>query len=151
VNIPSTAKYAAVMAAALQLIKGRRNQDYNKGGMDVRDYWEVNGLASPVQMVDMKLKRARSAMAGMPVDGNGLSSPVAFEQVRSFADSCIDGINYLAFCVMEAMELAQHNTPASAPLEGLREMFGSSDLEAGLRKLLDIDAPLPLPGEDEED
>ncbi len=97
--------YLAAMAGALSLAMGDRNEDYNKGGVKLRDYWQMNGIRSPLQMVDMKLKRAMSQIGTWDHSSELRPFPKDPVQVAKMAESMIDLINYAAFVVCETVSL----------------------------------------------
>lgn len=97
--------YINTICEALQLVKGPRNEDYNSGGIGLRDYWEVNGLMAPVQMVDMKLKRIRSLIGTFPDDEKGRKCPPTIAAYAKLLESCVDLINYAAFISCEGASL----------------------------------------------
>jgi hypothetical protein len=97
--------YLAAISGALALAMGDRNEDYNKGGIKLRDYWAMNGIRSPLQMVDMKLKRALSQVGTWDHSFEHRPVPKDIAQVAKMAESMIDLINYAAFVVCEAATL----------------------------------------------
>lgn len=105
-------KYMEAVAGAVALVVGPRDEDYNKGGIGLRDYWETNGIMSPVQMVDMKLKRALSQLANWNKDVDGNLLPPSRAAVDKLNESMFDLINYAAFVVCEAESLFDDVTSA---------------------------------------
>jgi len=97
--------YLEALGTALKLAGGQRDQDYNKGGIDLRDYWEVNGIRGALQMVDMKVKRALSQVGSWSVDKQGRPEKPSKEQVAAILESMADAINYAAFTFGEAAAL----------------------------------------------
>ena len=117
-------KYMKALAMAVALVVGPRDQDYNKGGIGLRDYWKVNGIKSPVQMVDMKLKRAFSQLGTWTEDTNGHPLPKDWQQVDKLEESMLDLINYAAFVICEAHSLADDTLLPRSP-----EVPGSSAVQ----------------------
>lgn len=101
--------YLEAIGKALALATGQRNEDYNKGGIDLRSYWEVNGIKSPLQMVDMKVKRALSQVGTWPTEPKGLPCPTEGKQVDAILESMADAINYAAFTFCEAASLLEEH------------------------------------------
>jgi hypothetical protein len=99
------AKYMTAIAEAIKLVVGPRDADYNKGGIGLRDYWKVNGINSPIQMVDMKLKRAFSQIGTWKRDEKDHLQPQSYAQVAKLEESMLDLINYAAFVICEAHSL----------------------------------------------
>lgn len=116
-------KYMAAIAGAIALVIGPRDEDYNKGGIDLRDYWEVNGILGPVQMVDMKLKRAFSQLALWKSEEGNLV-PKNRQQVDKLAESMLDLINYAAFVICEAETLYEEKEPTLFNLSELPPYTG---------------------------
>lgn len=104
-EIEQMKKYKKTIAAAEALVSGPRDEDYNRGGVTLRDYWKVNGLLSPLQMVDMKLKRALSQISSWDMEKIGTPIPKDKVQVDKLTESMLDLINYAAFVVCEAETL----------------------------------------------
>lgn len=104
-------KYMEALANAMQLVLGPRDEDYNKGGIGLRDYWKVNGIRSPLQMVDMKVKRALSQVAGWDTEqmGSDMPIPTSRAQVDKLNESMLDLINYAAFVICEAESLFEEH------------------------------------------
>lgn len=102
------ALYMCALARAIALVVGPRNDDYNQSGIGLRDYWTVNGILSPIQMVDMKVKRARSIVNGMET--------LPMEKFDKLTESMVDAINYCAFTICEAASQAK-DTRGIKPLE----------------------------------
>lgn len=96
--------YIDVIATALSLAMGDRNDDYNNGGVGLRDYWQMNGIKSPLQMVDMKMKRALSQLGSWQIQ-DGRLQPTTAKQVDKMVESMVDLINYAAFVACETMAL----------------------------------------------
>ena len=90
--------YLMALAKSIALVIGPRDEDYNKGGIGLRDYWAVNGISGPLQMVDMKVKRARSIIAG--------ERTIPEEKADKLLESMADGLNYAAFTSCEAVSQA---------------------------------------------
>lgn len=103
------ARYMKAMARAIALVVGPRDADYNKGGIKLRDYWAVNGIKSPIQMVDMKLKRAFSQIGTWGEDDRGHPIPKSWGQVDKLEESMLDLINYAAFVICEAHSLGNES------------------------------------------
>lgn len=97
--------YIEALAAAIALVVGPRDEDYNKGGIGLRDYWKVNGINAPIQMVDMKLKRALSQLGTWGKDERGRLVPRDRAAVEKLSESMLDLINYAAFVICEAESL----------------------------------------------
>jgi hypothetical protein len=117
--------YTAVIAHALKLAAGPRDADYNKGGIDLRDYWETNGIKSPLQLVDMKVKRALSQVCSWPTDEKGRPCAPNPEQVEKIVESMADAINYAAFTVCEAVSLmtdVAKGSPEEVFTEGAKKL-----------------------------
>jgi len=102
-------KYMAALAGAIGLVVGPRDADYNKGGIGLRDYWTINGIKSPLQMVDMKLKRALSQVSTWKKNADGNLVPENVEQLGKITESMLDLINYAAFTVCEAVSLYENS------------------------------------------
>jgi len=83
--------YLKTIAAGLKLVTGQRRSDY--GAIPIREYWKVNGVKAPLQMVWMKCLRAISAS-----ENNNTTSMI---------DSLIDCINYCAFTVAEILFMSK--------------------------------------------
>lgn len=98
-------KYLKAIADAVALVSGPRDADYNKGGIKLRDYWKVNGILSPVQMVDMKLKRALSQLGMWDKNEAGYLKPRNRQDIDKLNESMLDLINYAAFVICEAESL----------------------------------------------
>lgn len=109
-------KYLGAIATSLALAMGQRNDDYNKSGIGLRDYWKMNGLRSPLQMVDMKMKRALSQIGSWQLV-NGHPSPTSAEQVAKLEESMVDLINYAAFVVCEAKSLYEDHVNVKQEVE----------------------------------
>lgn len=120
--------YMNTIAAAIALVVGPRDQDYNKSGIGLRDYWMVNGIRSPLQMVDMKLKRALSQVGTWDIEQMGPNCPVPTkkEQVDKLAESMLDLINYAAFVVCEASSLYQDHCPGDEAIEFSHKRLGKA-------------------------
>lgn len=110
--------YFDAILAALFIVLGQRKKDYNQG-VSIREYFEFNGLFSPLQMVDTKTKRAYSGLTAL----DNTDDP---EEVQELAlkvmDSCIDAINYAAFTVAETMCVLQLH-----PDVDILKQFGAKD------------------------
>jgi hypothetical protein len=87
--------YLLALAKSVALVMGPRDEDYNKGGIGLRDYWKVNGILGPIQMVDMKVKRAQSIVAGQRT--------VPAHKAEKLLESMADALNYAAFVECEAV------------------------------------------------
>lgn len=98
-------KYVEAIAGAIALVIGPRDADYNRGGVGLRDYWAINGIKSPLQLVDMKLKRALSQLSTWQSEPNGKLYPPSRESIDKLTESMLDLINYAAFVVCEANSL----------------------------------------------
>lgn len=98
-------KYLKALADATALVSGPRDADYNKGGIKLRDYWKTNGIMSPIQMVDMKLKRALSQLGMWNKNEAGHLIPRSQQDVDKLNESMLDLINYAAFVICEAESL----------------------------------------------
>lgn len=122
----SKEKYMKAIAAAIALVVGPRDEDYNRGGITLRDYWKTNGIKSPIQMVDMKLKRAFSQIGTWDVDLNGHSVPKNWQQVDKLEESMLDLINYAAFVICEAHSLG-NELPMIKQVDRDFEMGGTTD------------------------
>lgn len=120
-------KYMRALANAIALVIGERNDDYNRGGIGLRDYWKVNGIKSPIQMVDMKLKRAFSQIGTWTEDPNGHPIPPSITSVMKLQESMLDLINYAAFVICEAESLAEENLKAGRDMAAT-ESFGPAPL-----------------------
>ncbi len=118
-------KYVAAITAAVGLAMGNRNEDYNKSGIGLRDYWAVNGIRSPLQMCHMKILRALSQVGTW-----NNNKPEKAPQVEKLVESMVDLINYAAFTICEAVSLAEeahiHENPMS--------MFDEDILHAQIMK-----------------
>jgi hypothetical protein len=110
-------KYLVALAGAIALVIGPRDQDYNQGGFGLRDYWTVNGIRSPLQMVDIKLKRALSQVATWDREQYGPDKPVPTSkaQVEKLVESMMDLINYAAFTICEAESLYESDVESALP------------------------------------
>lgn len=81
-------------SAAMQLMTGERNDDYNDGGVEIKDYWD--NLDESFQMVKVKFLRTKSLTAKISKDQK-------VKAMLKLADSCIDLINYASFHIANAM------------------------------------------------
>ena len=91
--------YLKVITAALKLVTGQRRTDY--GQVPIREYWKINGIAAPLQMVWMKILRAKSAFDGM-IQGR-VNGTDEHDFTRGLIDSLVDCINYAAFTIAECI------------------------------------------------
>lgn len=127
-------KYFDALGKAIALVVGQRNEDYNNSGIGLRDYWRVNGIRAPLQMVDMKLKRALSQIGAWHEDG----FPTSRDQVDKLTESMVDLINYAAFVVCETESLYEdHCVAYAADLEVLNKSLEFS-LPKRLREAVDM-------------
>lgn len=83
-----------VVSSALKLMLGDRNDTYNKGGIEIKDYWD--NLTESFQMVKVKFLRAKASTAKH--DGE----PSA-KAIMELADSIIDIVNYGGFHLANAI------------------------------------------------
>jgi len=109
-------KYLGAVSTALSLALGERNEDYNKSGIGLRDYWKINGIKAPLQMVDMKMKRALSQIGSWTLL-NGHHVPTDLVQVEKLEESMVDLINYAAFVVCEVKSLYEDYVPVKGELK----------------------------------
>lgn len=127
-------KYLNAIATAMALVVGQRNQDYNSGGIGLRDYWKINGIWAPVQMVDMKLKRAMSQVATWTTV-NRHALPMTSVEVEKLTESMVDLINYAAFVVCEAVSLYDDNIAKKRDDDKI--VFAHADLAEALGRVMD--------------
>lgn len=91
----------------------------------------MNGIKSPLQMVDMKVKRARSQLATWDTEQMGADCPVPTSraQVDKLNESMMDMINYAAFVICEAESLYQEHVASAIPHDsGLRAVTVNESL-----------------------
>ncbi len=82
--------YLEAISTANDLFCGVKNDGYNAGGVDIRDYWAYGGVRDLAYMCHSKAKRLISlSSSGKKVGDCGIQ------------DTCVDGINYFAFAFAE--------------------------------------------------
>lgn len=83
--------YEEALAEASKLFVGVKNDGYNSGGVDIRDYWSYGGVRDIAYMCHAKATRLISlSSTGKKVNDCGIE------------DTCVDLINYAAFAFAEA-------------------------------------------------
>lgn len=89
-NEPFKKFYLECLDTARDLYCGVKNDGYNAGGVDIRDYWQYGGVRDIAYMCHAKAKRLISlSSSGKKVNDCGIQ------------DTCVDGINYFAFAYAE--------------------------------------------------
>lgn len=88
--------YLEAIETAKNLYCGVKNEGYNAGGVDIRDYWAYGGVRDLAYMCHAKAKRLISlSSSGNTVNDCGVE------------DTCLDGINYFAFGYAESKMRAE--------------------------------------------
>lgn len=104
-------------ASAIKIMAGDRNEVYNNGGIEIKDYWD--DLSESFQMMKMKIIRAKSSSIKL-----GHENPPSEQTLMQLTDSCVDLINYTGFHLANALR--------SANIDGafwkIKDKYGSHEL-----------------------
>ena len=92
--------FLASIASSVNLVCNSRKQEYNVG-VSIREYWEINGIKAPLQMANMKIKRAKSGLSVLKLLGNDATKDDKDSTRLKVIDSLVDCISYAAFTVAE--------------------------------------------------
>ncbi len=146
-------KLVPALAAVAAKLREQRGGQYNRSGVDIRDYFM--GLEGHMQMVHVKALRLRSFMGqvqGRLEDEIEDASPYDMAKpVGGLVDSAVDLINYALYMAAEAMCMVHEMDPEErSPLETVWDLVALSGQCSAMTKGM-IDPPKPSDDEEEEE
>ncbi|HEY4714468.1 MAG TPA: hypothetical protein VIH30_09565 [Aquirhabdus sp.] len=121
------AYYIEAILNAIELSVGVKDSGYNRGGVEIRDYWQYRGPRDIAYMCHAKALRAISVTDNTNNEAQNLT--------ESVKDTAVDLINYAAFMYAEEVlrqeeskwKQSNQKSPSSAgPLSPLKLSLGSA-------------------------